>query len=64
MSYWKKAPFGIPPDLRSSWPIEQDAVDPWAGDELSFLQDSDAYIKALYCRKKQAEYIEKADARC
>ena len=61
MSYWKKAPFGISADLRSSWPIEQDVIDPWAGDELSFSQDNEAYIQALYCPHKREDYLHQAE---
>ena len=60
MSYWKKSPFGTPADLRSSWPIQHNNTDPWAGDELSGALHNSDYWEALDCSQKHQRYLEQA----
>lgn len=57
MSNWKKSPFRGNSTLRDRWPIEQDLLDPWAGDEALYPIEDRQHTHALYDAQKYVEYI-------
>ena len=60
MSTWKKSPFRSASTLRDRYPIEQDLVDPWAGDECFYpIEDLD-FSRALHDEDLRKQYCKMA----
>ena len=57
MSNWKKSPFRSSSTLRDRWPIEQDLLDPWAGDEILYPIEDLQHAHALYDEQALADYL-------
>ena len=57
MSVWKKSPFRAQHDLRDRYPIIQDQLDPWGGDEYFYPIEDIDFNLSLYNIKKRGEYI-------
>ena len=61
MSSWKKSPFRSNNTLRDRWPIAQDLIDPWAGDEIFYPIEDLAHAHALFDAQKRKDYILQAE---
>jgi hypothetical protein len=61
MSNWKKSPFRSTTTLRDRWPVEQDLLDPWAGDEVFYPIEDLNYSQSLHNEQCLEEYIKKAN---
>ena len=60
MSNWKKSPFRSSISLRDRWPVEQDLIDPWAGDEYFYPFEDPKFYASLYNHEALNKYIENA----
>ncbi len=63
MSNWKKSPFRSTNTLRDRWPISQNLMDPWAGDEIFYPIEDLEHAHALFEEKKLNAYIQWAKER-
>ena len=57
MSNWKKSPFRSTSTLRDRWPIAQDLIDPWAGDEILYPIEDQKHAHALFDATKLKSYL-------
>ena len=58
MSNWKKSPFRSPVEMRDRWPIVQDLLDPWAGDECFYPFDQSRLHQSLLNKEDLEQYIQ------
>ena len=57
MSNWKKSPFRSTSTLRDRWPIAQNLMDPWAGDEILYPIEDQKHAQALFDETKLKSYF-------
>jgi len=57
MSIWKKSPFRATQSLRDRYPIHQDLLDPWGGDEAFFPLHDEEFILALHDKDALQKFL-------
>ena len=57
MSNWKKSPFRSQTSLRDRYPIEQNLLDPWAGDECFYPIEDHDFAQAVHDNDLLKQYI-------
>ena len=57
MSVWKKSPFRAQHDLRDRYPILQELLDPWGGDEAFYPLEDKEFMLALHESSRLEQYL-------
>ena len=57
MSVWKKSPFRAQHDLRDRYPILQELLDPWGGDEAFYPLEDKEFMLALHESSCLEQYL-------